>query len=325
MARPQKVGVEYFPLDVDIDQDDKVAMVEALHGLKGFAIVVKLLMKIYKEGYYCEWTEREQILFARRVNVDINEVNVIINDSVKWGLFDEDMFNEHQILTSKGIQARYLEIVKRRKEVEVINGFLLVSENLLINYKNIVIVDINGVIADINPENVDNSTQSKVKKSKVKESIVKKEEAENISSNIASIETVGNLIDNDISRIAIEFQQSGFGTINISVKEMLEILLKEYGVEWILEAMKVAVKSNKRSLKYVEGILQNWRRDGGMKLESDKKTTTSPKHKTRFHNFEQRTDKYSSDQLDTIAKRKREAHSENLRKQKEQEEYNELE
>lgn len=101
MARPQKVGLDYFPLDVDIDQDDKVAIIEAQHGIVGFSIVIKLLMKIYSEGYYYDWTEKEQILFAKRVNVDINDVNVIINDCVKWGLFEEVTFNEHKILTSK--------------------------------------------------------------------------------------------------------------------------------------------------------------------------------------------------------------------------------
>ena len=80
MARPQKTGLDYFPLDVDIDQDDKVAIIEAQHGIVGFGIVVKLLMKIYDTGYFYEWTEREQILFSNRVNVNINGVS----DSKKY-------------------------------------------------------------------------------------------------------------------------------------------------------------------------------------------------------------------------------------------------
>lgn len=58
LARPQKEGLEYFPLDVDMDQDDKVALIEAQHGLVGFGVVIKLLMKIYKHGYFYEWTEK---------------------------------------------------------------------------------------------------------------------------------------------------------------------------------------------------------------------------------------------------------------------------
>ena len=167
MARPQKVGVEYFPLDVDIDQDDKVAIIEAQHGIKGFGIVIKLLMHIYKNGYYYEWTEKEQLLFSKRVNVDINEVNVIINDCIKWGLFDERLFKSFKILTSRGIQKRYFEIVKRRQRVEVIKEYLLLDSDDINVYSNLVIVNINDNTEEVN-DNI--NPQSKVKESKVKES-----------------------------------------------------------------------------------------------------------------------------------------------------------
>ena len=39
----------------------------------------------------------------------------IINRLVKWGFFDEHLFNSVKILTSRGIQKRYFEAVKRRK------------------------------------------------------------------------------------------------------------------------------------------------------------------------------------------------------------------
>ena len=110
MARPQKDGLDYFPLDVDIDQDDKIQLIEAQFGVIGFGIVIKLLMKIYKEGYFYEWTEKEQLLFSRRVNVDINQVNDVINECLKWGLFDQKLYEEYHILTSKGIQRRYMRL-----------------------------------------------------------------------------------------------------------------------------------------------------------------------------------------------------------------------
>jgi len=249
MARPQKVGVDYFPLDVDIDQDDKVAIIEAQHGIKGFGIVVKLLMHIYKNSYYYEWTEKEQILFSRRVNVNINEVNVIINDCIKWGLFDEKLFKTFKILTSRGVQKRYFEIVKRRQRVEVVKEFLLLDNADINSYSNLVIVSINE---DTEGDNDNINPQSKVKKRK-----------EYSSSNSNSD---GPKNQNDISVVAKEFESNGFGTINHTIKEMLTDLIDDYSTEWVLEAMKIAVKNNKRTLSYVEGILQNWRRNGGMKL-----------------------------------------------------------
>jgi len=168
MARPLKQGLDYFSLDVDIDQDDKVQLVEALHGIQGFGILIKLLMRIYREGYYYKWTEMEQILFSKRVNVDIKPINEVVNDCIKYGIFDNNLFEHHQILTSKGIQKRYFEASSRRKNIDLIDEFLL------INVKNDVNANKNGVNVNNNSSssgvNVIKSTERKGKESKGKES-----------------------------------------------------------------------------------------------------------------------------------------------------------
>ena len=54
-GRQNKVGLDYFELDCQMEE--KVRLIQAEYGLKGFAVFVKLLQKIYGErGYYCEWT-----------------------------------------------------------------------------------------------------------------------------------------------------------------------------------------------------------------------------------------------------------------------------
>ncbi|MCC2250041.1 DUF4373 domain-containing protein [Virgibacillus sp. AGTR] len=163
MARPTKEGLDYFPLDVDIDQDDKIALIEATHGLEGFGIIIKLLMKIYDNSYFYKWGEKEQLLFSRRVNVNINRVNDIINDCVKWGIFSKRLYEQHEILSSAGIQRRYLEASSRRKQVNITSDYLLLDEKEVNAYKNLVIVNINSI-------NEEFSAQSKVKESKGKES-----------------------------------------------------------------------------------------------------------------------------------------------------------
>lgn len=169
MARPQKEGLDYFPLDVDIDQDDKIALIESQYGIEGFAIVIKIMMKIYKTSYFYEWTEREQLLFSKRVNVDINRVNVVINDCIKWQLFDEILFNTHKILTSKGIQRRYLEAVGRRQKVEMYREYLLLDKKTVNVYKNLVIVDINPIEPELMSTLIPKVKESKVKETKGEE------------------------------------------------------------------------------------------------------------------------------------------------------------
>lgn len=185
MARPKKQGIDYFPLDVNFSEDEKIEIIEAEFGPTGFYVILKLFMRIYgMDGYYMMFTSREQKLFSKRINVDINSVNVIINSALEEGIFDKNLYKKYGILTSKGIQKRYFEIIQRRKNTEIIKEYLLVdlqsNENFKfisiesendISYDNInsINVNINSINVDINEDNVDTmsaiNTQSKVKES----------------------------------------------------------------------------------------------------------------------------------------------------------------
>lgn len=263
MARPQKNGLDYFPLDVDIDQDDKVALVEAKHGLEGFAIIIKLLMKIYKNSYFYEWTEKEQLLFSKRVNVDINRVNVVINDCIKWGFFNSSLLETHKVLTSKGIQKRYLAAIGRRQKVEIESKYLLLDEETVNVYKNLVIVNINhhseGINVNINP-------QRKEKESKEKKS--KEENTENINSLSLSLSKEVESLTCGKWFLAKETQA-------------LNALIEIHSYEWVRDAILKVISKNKYSLAYAEGILKNWASEGkeDIKIGSSGKNNAEPKGK----------------------------------------------
>ena len=163
-----KSGIDYFPLDVALDE--KFELIEAEFGLTGFGVVVKLLQKIYGgQGYYVEWTNEVALLFAKRVGLGGSVVSEIVEASVKRGIFDKTLYDKYHILTSKGVQKRYFEAVGRRKSVEVEGAYLLVNaadflKNASITVKNV----------DIFPKNADISQQSKVEESRVEKSRVEK-------------------------------------------------------------------------------------------------------------------------------------------------------
>lgn len=48
-----------------------------------------------------------------------------------------------------------------------------------------------------------------------------------------------------------------FGALTPMITDAIEDACKTYPAEWVPEAMEIAVKANKRSWKYVEGILKN--------------------------------------------------------------------
>lgn len=161
LARPKKDGLEYFPLDVYAGTDDELELLEAEYGLEGFAIFIKLLQAIYKNGYYINWSDKEKLLFSKRVNVALTLVNDVITTCLKWDLLNNSLYEQHKILTSHGIQQRFLLAIGRRSAVEIYQDYLLLSESEVSATKNLVIVTKTPVNADDNP-------QSKVKESKRK-------------------------------------------------------------------------------------------------------------------------------------------------------------
>ncbi|NGP60014.1 DUF4373 domain-containing protein [Paenibacillus thiaminolyticus] len=167
MARPRKEGLEYFPLDIDIDQDDKLVVPIAKYGNRGFGVIVRLMMEVYRNGYYYNWTEKEQYVFAMKVNEDINYVQEVVSECINWGFFDRNMAETHHILTSHGIQKRFLMAANRRV------GVLIKDEYALVTIDKKVSATETRVSADNNPSKSGNmsaeSTQSKVKESKEKE------------------------------------------------------------------------------------------------------------------------------------------------------------
>lgn len=177
MARPEKEGLDYFSLDVKMN--DEAELIEAQYGLEGFAILIKMYQKIYSEGYFLLWDEKQQILFSNKVSSDRSTVTSIIDDCVRWGIFDKELYAKYQILTSKRIQKHYVSAVYKRNRVEMMSDYLLIIINDRSNIEVIGVSDIRNtettIVSDSNKQGTtivsdDKSTQSKVKKSKVKKS-----------------------------------------------------------------------------------------------------------------------------------------------------------
>ena len=160
----KKTGLEYFPLDVDFFHDEKIQFVSARFGAKGEAITLRLLCKIYRHGYYTDWDEDAALLLAKGV-VDVGQHSCardVAHELVKRGFFDKGIFDSFGILTSRGIQKRFVEATKRRLGVKMRRELLLIDVS---GFPHIVVESQN---VNISSQNVDILKQSKVKYSKVK-------------------------------------------------------------------------------------------------------------------------------------------------------------
>ena len=122
MARPRKIGLDYFPLDVDFFEDDKIRLIEAEFGTKGVCVAIRLLCKVYKNGYFYQWGGDECLLLSKQIGDGIvpNLGEEIVKGLVRRSFFDKGVFDSFRILTSRGIQRRYIEAAGRtRTGVEI--------------------------------------------------------------------------------------------------------------------------------------------------------------------------------------------------------------
>ena len=246
MARPTAKGVEYFPLNVNFINDLKVRKLLLSCGAEAIAVLIYLLSTIYKdEGYYVEIHEDEIDLIALDVNVTPEFVLEVINKACEVRFFDVNLYNNFNILTSKGIQERYLKITERRKNSVVITQF-----NLINVYNNSVNVNNNSINVDNNSVNVYKSTQSKVKESKVKKSKVKSLSNDSVK-NVYLTETEKR---DCMNKKIYELYLNGVGQISPTIKERLDDLVELYGMEHVIVAINTTIESGGSSIKYVETV-----------------------------------------------------------------------
>lgn len=162
-GRDYKVGLDYFELDCHMEE--KVKLIQAEYGLKGFAVVVKLYQKIYGGfGYYCEWSGDSLLLFMSENGVPSDSKNLIqqiVAACIRRNIFSEQLFNKFGILTSSGVQKRYLNATSKRGKVELVKEYLLISVGE--NNKNVVI---NSISDGKNAISDSGNRQRKEKKSK---------------------------------------------------------------------------------------------------------------------------------------------------------------
>ena len=183
-------GINYFPVGVNFMEENAMEVIEARYGIKGSAIVLKLMCKIYKEGYYIRWDEEQCLIFANKAGreVQAEEVQGIIEILFTKGILDRNSYQENGILTSESIQKVWMEATKRRKRElselpylmvkpekengkadtppglqEIQQPELFKKEKTPVNPKNVV----HHVAVDA--KNACNSGQSKVKENKAEE------------------------------------------------------------------------------------------------------------------------------------------------------------
>ncbi|RXF58849.1 DUF4373 domain-containing protein [Enterococcus faecalis] len=248
MARPAKEGLDYFPLDVGIFEDEKIEAIAGEFGIKGELAVIKLLCAIYKKGYFILWDDLSQATLLKRLpGVSKEMLNQIVNRLVLWGFFDKELFDSVKVLTSENIQATFFEATKRRKTPKPTKYIVNVNNNSQSETVN----------ADIN-------AQSKVNKSKVNKK--ETESSINSSSPETSVEKAffeEPLGEEKLTELIRYYSQNVSPATPVNITDLQYDLSDFDGdLELLKEAVNICARNNERRYSYFAGILKNWRANG---------------------------------------------------------------
>lgn len=182
MARPKKKGLDYFPLDVDIFEDDKLFDVQNKYGPLGEIIYIRLLCLVYKNGYYYRFDNPDKLAaliiksIGNRWVRDKKTVTDVISYLAECNLFSAELMS-YNILTSRSIQMRYLTATERRQshiseynlleDKEFQEGSFSASKSKVNAYNNEVNVFNNSENVSYNAAKKSKENKTKVNESKV--------------------------------------------------------------------------------------------------------------------------------------------------------------
>ena len=127
MGRQRKVGLDYFPIDVDMFQDIKVRKLIRHQGGKAITVYALLLCYIYKSGYYLRWDKELPFIISELLGYEEVFITEVIKCCLLLGLLDKALYDSQGVLTSKGIQLRYLRSCSEIRRKGVIKEYDLIS------------------------------------------------------------------------------------------------------------------------------------------------------------------------------------------------------
>ena len=277
MARPRKDGLDYFPLDVNFLSDLKIKKIIRAYGAQAVAVVMSVLTTIYRDnGYFATYDDDLIFIIADELKLEDSYVKNVIEKLIEVDFLSQEQKEKNNILTSIGIQERYLKACERRVKttLNAIYSLLNDSSNELPQTESTA----EGSFCQHKPDstgvNDDKGTQSKVKESKVKiskeqeckllvckelESKFKKNENK-INKNITSSSGQSDLTE------LIEIYQENFGVANSIVQLELSTMLETFDKEMIIESFKLSIGKDK-PFSYMRGIWDKWKDNGITTLE----------------------------------------------------------
>ena len=132
MSGTPKRGIDFAGWDSHIfDGDKKIDKLLDAQGWDGFAVYFYLCQRAYAtDGYFYRWSYDDAATTARRMAGGIRSETVkgAVGTCSRVGLFDKRLLDAEGILTSRGIQRRFVAAIQKRSYRTVDKRYWLLSE-----------------------------------------------------------------------------------------------------------------------------------------------------------------------------------------------------
>lgn len=279
---PCKQGLDYFYFSVDLLNDPKLRRPKMQYGYLAPMVYLSLLSLLYRDkGYYIDYSDKDAIIWyvlgdlQGKYCPNPETVAEVIAALVACGLFSDDLF-QREIISSRRAQRTFYSATATRKTVDIDGSIWLLTDADMaeLSVKHCYYLKthnqpINSVNQSINEVNQSINSQSKVKKSKEKERTTT-----TTSSKLESGAQHESQIPLLLSSDEIEARQKKYGAAlgqwedvtgrlltNFELEDICA-LVDENGEQWVIDAMRVAGEAGKSSLRFVKGVLNNWKTEG---------------------------------------------------------------
>lgn len=131
MSRLRKQGLSYFPLDTDFLNQTEIKILLMQFGPMGVCLYIFLLCDIYRvEGYYLAVDKMKRKFTCLELGISEEEYEEVVDCCADIGLFNERLWKERRVLTSRDIQETYQWVknsLRRKTPLPVDEDIWLIS------------------------------------------------------------------------------------------------------------------------------------------------------------------------------------------------------
>jgi DnaD/phage-associated family protein len=244
----------YFSHDANARYDPKILAMRSVYGAAGYGwywMIIEILRE--QPDFKLEINKYTWNALAMQMQSDADAIKKFVEDCInEFGLFKSDgkfiwsesLIRRMEKMTEKSEKAR--KAAKSRWEKDNKSNALAMQTQ-------------SGRNADAMQLNEMKRNEMKLNKNNNTHQCVGCVDGINVDKNEVNVN-----INDTLTKIVEVYENLGYGTVTKGVADILLSLVNEFSFEWVKEALHEGMLQNKRSLKYVQAILDRWRAEGGI-------------------------------------------------------------